>query len=120
MVSIYVDDHGRVTGMNRSDLSGNSGWIVLDEADIEAQTGATIDGLMDGLTNTDGAPLYRLTDGVLHLRNASEIEADTPAKVVQASPEERLETVEHRVDDIATQNDEIILAVADLIGGAVL
>lgn len=120
MVSIYIDDHGRVTGMNRSDLSGNSGWVVLDEAVVEAQTGATIDGLIDGLTNTDGVPLYRLTDGVLQIRTPSEIVADTPAKIVQASPEERLENVEHRVDDIATQNDEIILAVADLIGGAVL
>ena len=120
MVSIYVDDHGRVTGMNRSDLSGNSGWIVLDEADVEAQTGATVDGLMDGLTNPDGVPLYRLADGIVQLRTTAEIEQDTPVKVVQVSPDERLETVEHRVDDIATQNDEIILAVADLIGGAVL
>ena len=120
MVSIYVDDHGCVTGMNRSDLTGNSGWVVLDEAVVEAQTGATIDGLMDGLTNADGVPLYRVTDGVVQLRTAAEIEQDTPVKVVQVSPEERLVTVEHRVDDIATQNDEIILAVADLIGGAVL
>ena len=81
----YVDDQGRLLGLNEADMSGNSGWMPV----------ATVLTVSDPLTDDHGAALYKVVNGTVQERSKQEREADwPPAPTPQPSLSERITFVE--------------------------
>lgn len=72
---IYADERNLVTGMNRKDMSGNSGWMEMPEN----LTSKTEQELFDGLADANGIPLYKVEGEAIVPRTEDEIAADMAA-----------------------------------------
>lgn len=70
------------------------------------------------LADERGVYRYKLVDGLVAQRTQAEMDADFDA--LPAPPlttEERVNNVEQRTDALESANDDLILMMADLIGG---
>ena len=75
---IHIDDNGRIDAFNINDMSGNSGWVSVEEP------------IAEPLHNTDGVALYKYTDGHVGIRTEADIAADTPTPSDEISDSEVL------------------------------
>ncbi len=112
-ISVFLDDSGRILALNLSDMSGNSGWITVEESALAAHTGAQLSNMMNDLTNADGVALYEFRDGFAERRSEAAITADTPNVSRQPSESERLDTLE--AESLATM--EAVAEVYEMIVG---
>lgn len=81
----YVDNQGRLLGLNEADMGGNSGWQQI----------ATDLSVNDPLTDDHGAALYKVVNGTTQNRSQQEREADWPPEPApQPSLSERITFVE--------------------------
>ena len=95
---IYVDYANCVISANENDMSGNTGWV---HADCEVP---------EILFDERGIPMFLYLGGKIIPRDRGEMDAD------YVEPEPKLST-EERVDALETTTDDIILMMAELIGG---
>ena len=145
-VLVQTDDAGRVTAINSDAFVSGDGWTQIDEGEGDryrhAQNNYLIEPLSavaeierenilvqtmegrrqkarEGKWNGGFAPYgYKLVDGLVAQRTQAEMDADFDA--LPAPPlttEERVNNVEQRTDALESANDDLILMMADLIGG---
>lgn len=117
-VLIRTDSKNRVTAINSSGFAEGSGWIQVDEGYGDKYHHAQSNYLPKPLTDERGVYRYKLVDGLVAQRTQAEMDADFDA--LPAPPlttEERVNNVEQRTDALESANDDLILMMADLIGG---
>ena len=117
-VLVQTDDAGRVTAINSNAFVSGDGWTQIDEGEGDRYRHAQNNYLLKPLTDERGVYRYKLVDGLVAQRTQAEMDADFDA--LPASPrttEERVNNVEQRTDALESANDDLILMMADLIGG---
>lgn len=117
-VMIRTDSKNRVTAINSSGFAEGSGWMQIDEGYGDKYHHAQSNYLPMPLTDERGVYRYKLVDGLVAQRTQAEMDADFDA--LPAPPlttEERVNNVEQRTDALESANDDLILMMADLIGG---
>lgn len=117
-VLIQTDGKNRVTAINSSRFADGDGWIQIDEGYGDKYHHAQNNYLPKPLTDERGVYRYKLVDGLVAQRTQAEMDADFDA--LPAPPmttEERVNNVEQRTDALESANDDLILMMADLIGG---
>lgn len=117
-VLVRTDSENRVTAINSSGFADGDGWIQIDEGYGDKYHHAQNNYLPKPLTDERGVYRYKLVDGLVAQRTQAEMDADFDA--LPAPPlttEERVNNVEQRTDALESANDDLILMMADLIGG---
>lgn len=117
-VFALTDAENRVTAINSSAFVDGDGWTQIDEGYGDRCHHAQNNYLAKPLTDERGVYRYKLVDGVVVQRTQAEMNADFDA--LPAPPlttEERVNNVEQRTDALESANDDLILMMADLIGG---
>ena len=111
LVYIRVDDAGRVVDINSSAfLTDTDGWMKIDRGHGDRYHHAQGNYLPGPLMDDRGVYRYKLVDGKPAERTQEEMDADY-------TPPEQKPTTEQRVDALETTTDDIILMMAELIGG---
>lgn len=117
-VLVRTDGKNRLTAINSSGFADGDGWIQIDEGYGDKYHHAQNNYLPKPLTDERGVYRYKLVDGLVAQRTQAEMDADFDA--LPAPPlttEERVNNVEQRTDALESANDDLILMMADLIGG---
>ena len=117
-VLVRTDSKNRVTAINSSGFAEGSDWMQIDEGYGDKYHHAQSNYLPMPLTDERGVYRYKLVDGLVAQRTQAEMDADFDA--LPAPPlttEERVNNVEQRTDALESANDDLILMMADLIGG---
>lgn len=117
-VLVRTDSENRVTAINSSGFVDGDGWIQIAEGYGDKYHHAQSNYLPKPLTDERGVYRYKLVDGLVAQRTQAEMDADFDA--LPAPPlttEERVNNVEQRTDALESANDDLILMMADLIGG---
>lgn len=117
-VLVRTDSKNHVTAINSSGFADGDGWIQIDEGYGDKYHHAQNNYLPKPLTDERGVYRYKLVDGLVAQRTQAEMDADFDA--LPAPPlttEERVNNVEQRTDALESANDDLILMMADLIGG---
>ena len=117
-VLVRTDSENRVTAINSSGFADGDDWIQIDEGYGDKYHHAQNNYLPKPLTDERGVYRYKLVDGLAAQRTQAEMDADFDA--LPAPPlttEERVNNVEQRTDALESANDDLILMMADLIGG---
>lgn len=110
-VLVRVDDAGRVVGINSSAFITNTeGWVEIDSGWGDKYHHAQGNYLPLPLMDERGIYRYKLVDGKPIERTAEEMDSDY-------TPPEQKPTTEQRVDALETTTDDIILMMAEIIGG---
>ena len=111
IVYIKTDDTNRITAIDSSAfLSDTTGWTEIDSGYGDRYHHAQGNYLPGPLTDNRGVYRYKLVNGRPVERTQEEMDADyTPMEIKL--------TTEQRVDALETTTDDIILMMADLIGG---
>ena len=110
-VLVRVDDAGRVVAINSSAfVQDASGWVEIDSGFGDRYHHAQGNYLSGPLMAERGIYRYKLVDCKPIERTAEEMDADY-------IPPEQRPTTEQRVDALETTTDDIILMMAELIGG---
>ena len=110
-VLVRVDDAGRVVAINSSAfVQDASGWVEIDSGFGDRYHHAQGNYLPLPLMDERGVLRYKLVDGKVGERTQEEMDAD------YVPPEQR-PTTEQRVDALETTTDDIVLMLADMIGG---
>lgn len=110
-VLVRVDDVGRVVAINSSAfVTDTDGWTEIDRGRGDKYHHAQGNYLPCPLMDERGVYRYKLVDGKVVERTQEEMDAD------YVPPEQR-PTTEQRVDALETTTDDIILMMAELIGG---
>ncbi|MDY4140828.1 MAG: hypothetical protein SOY30_16055 [Eubacteriales bacterium] len=110
-VLVRVDDAERVVEINSSAFITNTdGWVEIDSGMGDKFHHAQGNYMPGPLMDERGVYRYKLVDGKVVERTAEEMDAD------YVPPEQR-PTTEQRVDALETTTDDIILMMAELIGG---
>ena len=115
---MQTDEAGRVTAINSDAFVSGDGWTAIDEGEGDRYRHAQNNYLLKPLTDERGVYRYKLVDGLVVQRTQAEMDADFDA--LPAPPlttEERVNNVEQRTDALESANDDLILMMADLIGG---
>ena len=111
IVYVKVDESNRVTSINSSAfLADVTGWTEIDSGYGDKYHHAQGNYFSQPLYDERGICRYKLVDGKPVERTQDEIDADY-------TPTEIKPTTEQRVDALETTTDDIILMMADLIGG---
>lgn len=110
-VLVRIDDAGRVTAINSDAFVSGDGWTAIDEGEGDRYRHAQNNYLLKPLTDERGVYRYKLVDGLVVQRTQAEMDADFNAR--PAPPP----TTEERVNALESSNDDLILMMADLIGG---
>lgn len=110
-VLVQTDNDGRVTAINSDAFINGEGWMQIDEGTGDRYHHAQNNYLQKPLMNERGVYCYKLVDGMVTQRTQTEMDADFSAR--PAPPP----TTEERVDALEATNDDLILMMADLIGG---
>lgn len=98
-------------------MSGD-GWTAIDEGEGDRYRHAQNNYLLKPLTDERGVYRYKLVDGLVAQRTQAEMDADFDARPAPPlTTEERVNNVEQRTDALESANDDLILMMADLIGG---
>lgn len=117
-VLVRTDSKNRVTAINSSGFVEGSSWTQIDEGYGDKYHHAQSNYLPMPLTDERGVYRYKLVGGLVAQRTQAEMDADFDA--LPAPPlttEERVNNVEQRTDALESANDDLILMMADLIGG---
>lgn len=110
-VLIRVDADGRVVAINSSAfITDMGGWVEIDSGFSDRHHHAQGNYLPLPLMDERGVYRYKLVDGKVVERTQEEMNADYV-------PPEQKPTTEQRVDALETTTDDIILMMAELIGG---
>lgn len=111
VVYVKVDESNRVTSINSSEfLADVTGWTEIDSGYGDKYHHAQGKYFPHPLYDERGICRYKLVDGKPVERTQEEMDAD------YVPPEEK-PTTEQRVDALETTTDDIILMMAELIGG---
>lgn len=111
IVYVRTDDAGRITAINSSAfLADTTGWVQIDSGYGDKYHHAQGNYLPGPLYNDRGICRYKLVDGKPVERTKEEMDADYVEPEAQPSTDER-------VDALETTTDDIILMMAELIGG---
>lgn len=111
VVYVKVDESNRITAINSSEfLTDVTVWIEIDQGFGDKYHHAQGNYFDKPLYDERGIYRYKLVDGKPVERTQKEMDADY-------SPTEIKPTTEQRVDALETTTDDIILIMADLIGG---
>ena len=113
MNKVYAkaDEDGRVIAINSDAfLTDTSGWIEIDHGTGDKYHHAQGNYLPGQLMDWRGVYRYKLVDGAVVERTQAELDSDY-------TPPEQRPTTEQRVDALETTTDDIILMMAELIGG---
>ena len=111
IVYARINDTGRIIAIDSSAfLSDTTGWTEIDSGYGDKYHHAQGNYFDKPLYDERGMCRYKLVDGKPVERTQEEIDADyTPTEVKP--------TTEQRVDALENTTDDIILMMADLIGG---
>lgn len=110
-VLVRVDAAGRVVEINSDAfLTDTAGWVEIDHGTGDKYHHAQGNYLPGPLMDWRGVYRYKLEGGAVVERTAEEMDADY-------TPPEQRPTTEQRVDALETTTDDIILMMAELIGG---
>ena len=111
IVYIKTDDTIRITAIDSSAfLSDTTGWTEIDSGYGDKYHHAQGNYFSQPLYDERGICRYKLVDGKPVERTQDEIDADY-------TPPEVKPTTEQRVNTLEATTDDIILMMADLIGG---
>ena len=111
IVYVKVDESNRIMAINSSEfLADVTGWTEIDSGYGDKYHHAKGNYLPGPLTDNRGVYRYKLMDGKPVERTQEEMDADY-------TPPEVKPTTEQRVDTLEATTDDIILMMADLIGG---
>jgi hypothetical protein len=110
-VLVQTDDVGRVTAINSNAFVSGDGWTQIDEGEGDIYHHAQNNYLQKPLMDERGVYRYKLVDGLVTQRTQREMDADFEAR--PAPPP----TTEERMNALESANDDLILMMADLIGG---
>lgn len=117
-VLVRTDSENRVTAINSSGFAEGSGWMQIAEGYGDKYHHAQNNYLPKPLTDERGVYRYKLVDGLVAQRTQAEMDADFDARPAPPlTTEERVNNVEQRTDALESANDDLILMMADLIGG---
>lgn len=112
IVCVRLDEANRITAVNSSDfLINTDGWTVIDRGFGDKFHHAQGNYFPHPVMDDRGICRYKLVDGKVQERTASEMDADWV-------PLDERPTTEQRVDALEATTDDIILMMAELIGGA--
>ena len=110
-VLVRVDDAGRVVEINSDAfVTDTDGWAEIDSGWGDRYHHAQGNYLTGPLLDERGVYRYKLVDGEPAERTHEEMDADY-------TPPEQKPTTEQRVDALETTTDDIVLMLADMIGG---
>ena len=110
-VLVRVDSAGRVVAINSSAFVPDAtGWTEVDSGWGDRYHHAQGNYLPLPLMDERGVYRYKLSGGAVVERTQAEMDADY-------TPPEQKPTTEQRVDALETTTDDIILMMAELIGG---
>ena len=113
IVYIKTGDANRITAVNSSAfLPDTTGWTQIDEGYGDKYHHAQGNYFPLPIRTMGGAYRYKLVDGVPTECTAEEIAAQEEALKPVPTP-----TLEDRVETLETTTDDMILLMADLIGG---
>ena len=111
IVYIKTGDTNRITAVNSSAfLPDHAGWVEIDRGYGDKYHHAQGNYFTESIYSDGGAYRYKLVDGKPVERTAEEMDGDY-------TPPEQRPTTEQRVDALETTTDDIILMMAELIGG---
>ena len=111
IVFVKLDEANRITAVNSSDfLINTDGWTEIDRGFGDKFHHAQGNYFPHPIMDDWGIYRYKLVDGKAQERTASEMDADWV-------PPEVKPTTEQRMDALEATTDDIILMMADLIGG---
>lgn len=110
-VLVKVDENGLITAINSSAFVDGVDWMQIDEGYSDRYHHAQNNYLAFPLTDERGVYRYKLVDGVVVQRTTAEMDADYAAR-----PAPEPTTVE-RLSALEATTDDIILMMADMIGG---
>ena len=110
-VLVQTDDAGRVTAINSDAFISSDDWTAVDEGEGNRYLHAQNNYLIQPLTDENGILRYKLINGVVVQRTSAEMKADYES-MPKPPP-----TIEERVKTLEAANDDVILMLADLIGG---
>ena len=110
-VYVQTDDANRIVAINSSAfVQDTDGWVEIDSGFGDPYHHAQGNYLPGPLMDERGIYRYKLADGKPIERTQEEMDADY-------TPPEQRPTTEQRVDALETTTDDIILMMAELIGG---
>lgn len=111
IVYVKADETSRIIAVNSSAfLPDTTGWVEIDRGYGDKYHHAQGNYLPGPLYDTRGVYRYKLVDGKPEERTQEEMDADYTPTEVKPTTEQRVEVLESTIDDI-------ILMMADLIGG---
>ena len=111
IVYVKLDEENRITGVNSSAfLRDITGWIEIDQGFGDKYHHAQGNYFRQPIIDDRGVYRYKLADGKAVERTQEEMDADYV-------PPEVKPTTEQRVNMLEVTTDDIILMMADLIGG---
>lgn len=115
-VYVLPDSSGYITSIDGGYTIGNitdlTDWVLIDEGDGDRYNLCQGNYFPQPIITEGGAYRYKLVDGVPTECTAEEIAAQEEALKPVPSP-----TLESRVETLETTTDDMILLMADLIGG---
>ena len=110
-VLVRVDDAGRVLEVNSDAfITDTGGWTEIDRGWGDKYHHAQGNYLLGPMMDERGIYRYKLVDGKPIERTQEEMDAD------YVPPEDK-PTTEQRVNALETTTDDIVLMLADMIGG---
>lgn len=113
IVYVRTDEQSRITSVNSSAfLTDTTGWVEIDRGYGDKYHHAQGNYFEKPIITDGGAYRYKLVDGKPVECTAEEIAAQEEALKPVPSP-----TLEDRVETLETTTDDMILLMADLIGG---
>ena len=111
IVYVRTDDTEHITAINSSAfLPDTTGWLEIDSGFGDKYHHSQGNYFPQPLYDERGICRYKLVDGKPVERTQEEMDADYV-------PPEVKPTTEQRVDTLETTTDDIVLMMADLIGG---
>ena len=111
IVFVNSNASGYITEVNSSAfLPDTTGWVTIDRGNGDKYHHAQNNYLPQPLRTDGGAWRYKLVDGKPVERTQEEMDSDY-------TPPEQKPTTEQRVDALETTTDDIVLMLADMIGG---
>lgn len=115
-VYVLPDSSGYITSIDGGYTIGNitdlTDWVLIDEGDGDRYNLCQGNYFPQPIITEGGAYRYKLVDGIPTECTAEEIAAQEEALKPVPSP-----TLESRVEVLETTTDDMILLMADLIGG---
>ena len=113
IVYTKTDSNGYVTAINSSAfLPDTTGWVEIDSGYCDRYHHAQGNYFQQPIRTMGGAYRYKLVDGKPVECTAEEIAEQEVALHPEPAP-----TLESRVETLETTTDDMILLMADLIGG---